>query len=107
MKYISAGLITSGSHLCKQRFFFSLILVSLIVTACSSFNGTPFEKYLGADTNLITFSYTIADNLVQRANPPLRSITLSTPRAKPRAGVSGPPSWEISLSYLPPARTVL
>ncbi|WP_457577297.1 FlgO family outer membrane protein [Desulfomarina sp.] len=71
MKYIRANIFNSGSHFCRQWFFFSLTLVSLIITGCSSFNGTPLEKYLGADTNLITFSYTIADNLVQRATPPL------------------------------------
>ncbi len=71
MKHIRACFITPGSHLYKQWFFVSLILSSLIITGCSSFNGTPLEKYLGADTNLITFSYTIADNLVQRAHPPL------------------------------------
>ena len=41
------------------------------VCGCSSFNCTPLESILGANTNLVKFSFTIADNLVHRAMPPL------------------------------------
>jgi TolB-like protein len=43
----------------------------LLATGCSDFNGTRFEKYLGKDTDLISFSYEIAENLVDRSMPPL------------------------------------
>jgi TolB-like protein len=60
-----------GNHTGVRWFLFLLLLAPFIFTGCSSFNCTPLEKYLGADTNLISFSYAIADNLVLRSNPPL------------------------------------
>ena len=41
------------------------------LSGCSSFNCTRLENLLGSNTDLITFSYTIADTLVKRAMPPL------------------------------------
>jgi len=43
----------------------------IFFTGCSSFNCTRLENLLGSDTNLIKFSYKIADNLVRGAFPPL------------------------------------
>lgn len=56
-----------------SRLFSILILVCTLFlhSGCSSFNCTPLEKILGGNTNLIQFSYTIADHLVKRAMPPL------------------------------------
>lgn len=48
-----------------------LIIIAFCYSGCSSFNCTPLESILGANTNLINFSYTIADNLAKRAIPPL------------------------------------
>ena len=54
------------------RRFLLLSLTSLIFfTGCSSFNCTRLENLLGSDTNLIKFSYTIADNLANRSMPHL------------------------------------
>lgn len=41
------------------------------LSGCSSLNCTRLENLLGSNTDLITFSYTLADTLVQRAMPPL------------------------------------
>lgn len=49
--------------------FVSLTL--LFIAGCSDLNGTRFEKTLGKDTDLINFSYQIAENLVERSMPPL------------------------------------
>lgn len=58
-----------------QRVPFRLLLLGLsslfFFTGCSSFNCTRLENLLGSNTNLIKFSYTIADNLAERALPPL------------------------------------
>jgi TolB-like protein len=43
----------------------------LLQSGCSYFNGTRVENILGGKTNLIHFSYTIADRLAERALPPL------------------------------------
>jgi TolB-like protein len=43
----------------------------LLQSGCSYFNGTRVENILGGKTNLIHFSYTIADHLAERALPPL------------------------------------
>lgn len=43
----------------------------IFFTGCSSFNCTRLENLLGSDTDLIKFSYKIADNLVESAFPPL------------------------------------
>ncbi len=49
-------------------FFGSLLLLG---AGCSDFNGTRLERVLGKDTDLISFSYQIAENLVARSMPPL------------------------------------
>lgn len=50
-----------------------LIVFMLLMaqTGCSSFNGTRLESTLGIKTNLIQFSYTIADQLAENTLPPL------------------------------------
>jgi TolB-like protein len=40
-------------------------------SGCTSLNCTRLETILGSNTNLIQFSYTIADHLTERARPPL------------------------------------
>jgi len=47
------------------------IAAGLMVSSCSCFNCTPLENYLGGKTNLISFSYKIADKLIHSALPPL------------------------------------
>ncbi|MBW1637246.1 MAG: hypothetical protein JRC87_08480 [Deltaproteobacteria bacterium] len=48
------------------------VVLALFMTAgCSSFNCTRLENLLGSDTNLIKFAYSIADDLADRAQPPL------------------------------------
>lgn len=49
----------------------ALALLPLLHSGCSSFNCTQLENILGANTNLVQFSYTIADHLAERAMPPL------------------------------------
>ncbi len=51
--------------------FMVSVLMLLNFSGCASFNGTPLENILGGKTNLIHFSYTIADHLAERALPPL------------------------------------
>lgn len=54
--------------------FHTILLIciySLLLTSCSCFNCTPLEKYLGGTKNLISFSYEIADELIDTAFPPL------------------------------------
>jgi TolB-like protein len=46
-------------------------LTLFFIAGCSDLNGTRFEKTLGKDTDLINFSYQIAENLVERSMPPL------------------------------------
>jgi len=53
------------------RYIFCVTCALLFLSGCSSFNCTRFENLLGSDTNLIKFSYKIADNLVAEAFPPL------------------------------------
>jgi TolB-like protein len=43
----------------------------LLAGGCSSFNGTRLDNILGKDTDLINFSFLIAENLVERSMPPL------------------------------------
>ncbi len=57
--------------LSRFAIFICFIFVILFNNGCSSFNGTRLEGLLGADTNLIKLSYTIADHLAERAMPPL------------------------------------
>ncbi|MBU1566396.1 MAG: hypothetical protein KJ630_12320 [Proteobacteria bacterium] len=52
------------------HFLFGLLLLFLN-SGCSYFNGTVFDSVLGRDTDLISFSYQIAENLVDRSLPPL------------------------------------
>ena len=59
------------SALPRFAIFICFISVILFSNGCSSFNGTRLEGFLGADTNLIHLSYTIADHLAERAMPPL------------------------------------
>lgn len=49
------------------------LLIGLLVLcgSCSTFNCTRLENALGGSTNLIQFSYTIAEHLLDRAQPPL------------------------------------
>ena len=49
----------------------ALACMLLLLGGCASFNGTRLESVLGGDANLIQFSYRIADQLVERAMPPL------------------------------------
>lgn len=43
----------------------------LFFSSCASLNCTRLETLFGGDTDLIRFSYNIADHLAQRAMPPL------------------------------------
>ncbi len=59
---------------CPAFWFCTLmVLVSMLFlnSGCASFNGTRLEPLLGGDTNLIHFSYAVADHLAERALPPL------------------------------------
>ena len=61
-------------HPFPARTLFSLLATALFLlthAGCSTMNGTPLESILGNSTNLVDFSYKIADNLVERALPPL------------------------------------
>ena len=60
-------------HALTSRFVTTTVLIFMAFcnSGCSSFNCTPLESILGANTNLINFSYNIADNLTKRAIPPL------------------------------------
>lgn len=51
--------------------FVFLFFILILYSGCASFNCTRLENLLGGDTNLIQFSYTIADRLAERAMPPL------------------------------------
>ncbi len=55
----------------RLTFFAVAVLMLAMCSGCASFNGTRLENFLGGKTNLIHFSYTIADNLAERALPPL------------------------------------
>jgi len=50
---------------------FAFLLILLLGGGCSDLNGTRFQKVLGKDTNLIGFSYEIAEDLVDTSMPPL------------------------------------
>lgn len=52
------------------RLFLPLLLLSTL-THCSKFNCTRLEPVLGGETDLISFSYTIAEDLTQNAYPKL------------------------------------
>ena len=49
------------------------ILLPLLLAGCSYFNGTRLEGALGADEDLISFSYSIAQKLEEGALPPLQA----------------------------------
>lgn len=54
--------------------YYSLLFVciwGLLLSSCSCFNCTPLEGYLGGKKDLISFSYQIADELIEAAFPPL------------------------------------
>jgi TolB-like protein len=63
----------------SPAFLPGLLLVMLIGGGCSSFNCTRLENILGANTNLISFSYRIADQLIERAMPPLVPLNPDMP----------------------------
>ena len=48
-----------------------VLLIVFFLTGCSSLNCTRLENFLGANTNLISFSYSIAESLTERSMPPL------------------------------------
>lgn len=48
-----------------------IILLLFLLPGCSKFNCTPLERFAGSNTDLIAFSYTIADDLTSSAQPPL------------------------------------
>ena len=51
--------------------FVVLVCILFFYSGCASFNCTRLETILGDKTNLIQFSYTIAEHLTERARPPL------------------------------------
>ncbi len=53
----------------KTLFTCSCLL--LLLSSCSGLNCTRFEKWLGAEENLIKLAHTMADDLVETAMPPL------------------------------------
>jgi len=56
----------------KQQILIAwFICLALLLPGCSAFNCTPLENLLGGTTDLINFSYKIADNPVDKAVPPL------------------------------------
>lgn len=63
----------SPVQLLLSRLFTTMFLVFMLFccSGCASFNCTRLENILGANTNLINFSYTIADHLTKRSFPPL------------------------------------
>lgn len=61
----------SPMNLVKNLLAPCLILITLLSSGCSKLNCTSLERFAGSDTDLIAFSYTIADDLTQAAQPPL------------------------------------
>lgn len=53
--------------------FSCLVLLSLLcfLGGCAQLNCTSVEKFLGGKTNLVTFSYKIADQAIDSSHPPL------------------------------------
>ena len=60
-KYASSRLLRAATLACML----------FLLGGCASFNCTRLENLLGGSTNLIQFSYRIADHLIERAMPPL------------------------------------
>ena len=52
-----------------RLFIFGLLFLAL--SGCANLNCTRLEGLLGGKTNLVTFSYKIAEDLVEQALPPL------------------------------------
>lgn len=50
---------------------FAVLAGMLLFCGCTTFNCTRLENLLGGNTDLIQFSYGIAEHLTQRAYPPL------------------------------------
>lgn len=48
-----------------------ILVIPFLLAGCSYFNGTRLEGLLGANENLISLSYKIAENLETNAFPPL------------------------------------
>lgn len=64
--------LTSSRYLSPtQTAAWLALLVLLLSAGCSRFNCTRLEQLAGADTDLIAFSYSIAEELVATARPPL------------------------------------
>lgn len=55
----------------RRALWLSVIFFLSFASGCSDLNGTRLGGVFGKDTDLIAFSYEIADNLVERALPPL------------------------------------
>lgn len=55
----------------STRYVFMFFILAGMVSGCSSFNCTRFENILGSETDLISFSYKIAEDLTDQAFPPL------------------------------------
>lgn len=56
-----------------------LIGLLFLLSSCSTFNCTPLESWLGGQENLINFSHTIADDLLEFAMPPLIPMNPNQP----------------------------
>lgn len=63
----------------KNLAIFCIVFSLLSLQGCSKFNCTRFEKYLGDETDLIAFSYTVADELTESAYPRLMPKNPHTP----------------------------
>lgn len=55
----------------RQYSILLAVILGFISSSCSCFNCTPLEGYLGGKKDLISFSYEIADELIDTAYPPL------------------------------------
>lgn len=55
------------------------VLLLSVLAGCSKLNCTRFENIFGRDTNLVNFSYEIADSLIDRALPPLVPVNPDLP----------------------------
>lgn len=72
MKHLRTARSESGwSFLLFHSANIVLCLLLLMQTGCATLNCTPLENVLGGSTNLVDFSYKIADTLVERTIPPL------------------------------------
>lgn len=50
---------------------FLLLIWLICLSSCARFNGTPLEKYLGGEEDIIRLAYSITDDLEKSAFPPL------------------------------------